>query len=94
MKITLKKERFWKPDRRPNQGGATGAGGARATALRHFAFVGSRSLFAELHLMQSGVETTLRQKLVVGAHLADLALVEDDDLIRFPDGRESMGDDD
>ena len=49
---------------------------------------------AELHLVQFGIKTALGQELVVGADLADLPFIEDDDLVGFADGGEPMGDDD
>ena len=40
---------------------------------------------AELHLVQFGIKTALGQELVVGADLADLPFIEDDDLVGFAD---------
>ncbi len=51
-------------------------------------------LFAELHLMQLEVKTTLGQELFVGADLANFAFIEHDDLVGLPDGGKTMGDDD
>src|SRR6185437_344953 len=48
----------------------------------------------ELHLMQFGVKSPFCQKLIMGAHLADLAFVQHDDLAGLADGREPVGDDD
>ena len=44
------------------------------------------NLLAKLHFVQFGVEPRFSQQLVMGADLADLAFVEDDDLVGFADG--------
>jgi hypothetical protein len=55
---------------------------------------GSELLIAVLQLVELPVEAAMRQELLVGAALAQLALVHDEDGVRALDGREAMGNQD
>src|SRR5258708_22659 len=50
--------------------------------------------FLELHLMQFSIKTTLGQQLFMRADLFDLAFIQHDDLVSFPDGGEPVSDHD
>ncbi|GEM_PF-4533185 len=48
----------------------------------------------ELETVQRSVETVERDQLLVGSRLDEFSLVENDDPVRFADGRQAMGDND
>src|SRR5258708_2643413 len=48
----------------------------------------------KLHLMQFSIKTPDSQQFFMRADLADLALVQHNDLVRLTNGGETMGDDD
>ena len=43
--------------------------------------------------VQLGIEAALREEFVMASGLDDPALLQDDDPVRVPDGRQAMGDD-
>ena len=45
-----------------------------------------------LQLVKLVIDSALREQLLVSAHLADLALVHDDNLVRSLNGRQTVGD--
>ena len=49
-----------------------------------------RSVFAELHVIQTRILAFAREKLLMRPRLNDLAAIEYDNAVRFFDGRQSM----
>src|SRR5580658_5521785 len=63
--------------------GLKNRGGRGKSRLRRF--TRGSILLGELHLMQFGIETPFRQELLMCPDLPDLALIQNDDLVGFPD---------